>query len=149
MAATAPATGTGTLAALWREASARPGTAYLVERDGEWEELSWAEAAQRVEELAHGLLSLGVGRGDRFALLGATRIEWALLDWALVSIGAVVVPIYESSSARDCAYILAHAGALGVAVEDEVQRAKVGAVRGQLPALEHVLEFGSLDELAE
>jgi long-chain acyl-CoA synthetase len=148
----APAvTATGTIAALWRQATAAPpaGPAYLVEEEGAWRGVSWGEAARRVDELAHGLLALGIRPGDRFSLLGATQLDWALLDWALISIGAVVVPIYETSSARECGYVLDHSGAIGVAVEDEAQRAKVEEVRGDLPALDHVLTFAELDALAE
>src|SRR5919202_6793391 len=100
-----------TIAALWQHANsdARDVPAYLVQTDDDWVDVSWAEAGERVDELAHGLLDLGIRKGDRVAILGSTRIEWALLDFALCSIGAVVVPIYPTSSANESAYILGDA----------------------------------------
>ena len=143
--------GGGTVAALWATAVAgqRRTPAYLVERDGSWEEVTWDEAAARVRDLAHGLLALGLKKGDVFALLAGTRLEWVLLDFALASLGVIVVPIYPSSSASDCAHVLGHSEAIGVAVEDDAQLAKVERSRSELPALTHVVHFGALDDLAE
>jgi long-chain acyl-CoA synthetase len=138
-------TGDRTIARLWLDAVAegREGAAYLVEDEpGTWGAVSWAEAAQAVDELAHGLLSLGIRKGDAFGILAWTRLEWALFDFALALIGAVGAPVYPSSSARDSAYVLEHADAVGVLVEDETQRAKVEGVR-----LDHVLTFDDLDDL--
>ena len=70
--------------------------------------MSWDEAAEAVDELANGLLALGIAKGDSFALLGRTELEWALFDFALALVGAVGAPIYSSSSARDVQYILEH-----------------------------------------
>jgi long-chain acyl-CoA synthetase len=139
-----------TIPALWREAVAttRPTPAYLVEEDDGWREVAWADAARRVDELANGLLALGVGKGDVFAILGSTRLEWALFDFALALVGGVTAPVYPTSSVRDCAYVLAHAGAVGVLVEDEEQEAKIAAARSELPAVRDVLTFADLDELA-
>src|SRR6266571_7046401 len=116
-----------TIAALWRGAvtAGRTAPAYLVDSRDSWREVSWAEAGSRVDEFAHGLLELGIKRGDRVAILGSTRIEWALLDFALCSLGAVVVPIYPTSSQNECAYILADAEVRAIAVEDDAQRDKI------------------------
>src|SRR5439155_8142812 len=140
-----------TIAALWQRAvtAARTAPAYLVDSDDSWREVSWAEADNRVDELAHGLLELGIKRGDHVAILGSTRIEWALLDFALCSLGAVVVPIYPTSSQNECAYILADAEVRAIAVEDDAQREKMEEAREQLPRLEHVLCFDDFDDLAE
>jgi long-chain acyl-CoA synthetase len=139
-----------TIPALWRNAvaAAHPGPAYLVETDGSWREIGWAEAERRVDELANGLLALGVAKGDVFAILASTRVEWALLDFALALVGGVTAPIYANSSAHDCGYVLDHSDAIGVLVEDEEQLAKINEVRATLPKLLHVLTFGELDELA-
>src|SRR6266498_1160383 len=92
-----------TLAALWRAAVAetRDTPAYLIHEGDVWKPVSWDTAARRVEELAHGLLAQGIGKGDRFAILAPSTVDWALLDFALLSIGAAVVPIYPTSSASD------------------------------------------------
>src|SRR4051812_1488628 len=99
-----------TTVAVWRAALAegRPSPAYLAEGPDGWREVGWAEAGRRVEELAHGLLARGIRRGDAVAILSRTSLEWVLLDWALMSIGAVVVGLYPTSSAKECAYILDH-----------------------------------------
>jgi long-chain acyl-CoA synthetase len=133
-----------TVANLWRNAIAAgpPDPAYLYEADGDWHELTWAEAAAAVDELANGLLALGVQKGDSFALLGRTTLQWALFDFALGLVGAVGAPIYANSSQRDVAYVLAHSEAVGVLVEDDEQRAKVADA-----ALAHVIGFDDLDDL--
>ena len=140
-----------TIAALWQHANsdARDVPAYLVQTDDDWVDVSWAEAGERVDELAHGLLDLGIRKGDRFAILGSTRIEWALLDFALCSIGAVVVPIYPTSSANESAYILGDAEVCAIAVEDDAQCEKIEGARGRLPQLEHIFRFAELDVVAE
>jgi long-chain acyl-CoA synthetase len=135
-----------TIANLWRDAvaAARPETAYLHEVDGEWREVTWPEAAAAVDELANGLLALGIKKGDAFALLGRTSLEWALFDFALGLVGAVGAPIYASSSERDVLYMLEHSQSVGVLVEDEEQRAKVAEA-----GLAHVIAYADLDALRE
>jgi long-chain acyl-CoA synthetase len=123
-------------------AEGRPDPAYLHEVDGEWRGVTWREAATGVDELANGLLALGVAKGESFALLGRTNLEWALFDFALALVGAVGAPIYSSSSARDTRYVLEHSEAIGVLVEDDEQRAKVDGAN-----LRHVISFADLDEL--
>jgi long-chain acyl-CoA synthetase len=147
--AEATRTRTRTIGALWRNANAaRPDrTAYLAEQDGTWVTVSGAEAAQRVDDIANGLLSLGIRKGEAFATLGATSLEWCLFDFALGLVGAVGAPIYANSSARDCAYVIDHSESVGILVEDAEQRAKVDETRADLPRLRHVLEFADLPEL--
>jgi len=141
------AAGTRTIANLWRRAGNRTGTAYKVEKDGEWHDISWEEARQAVDELANGLLALGVGKGDAFGILARTTLEWVLFDFALGSIGAIGAGIYPSLPPKDCAYVLDHSDAVGVLVEDETQRAKIEAERENLPKLRQVLTFADLDDL--
>ncbi len=140
-----------TIARLWRDAVAagRDNPAYLEQRGESWEPISWQDAAARVEDYANGLLALGVRKGDAFGLLATTRVQWALFDFALGSIGAIGAAIYANSSPKDTGYILEHSEAVGVLVEDEAQRAKVEEVRGGIERLQHVISFDELDELAE
>jgi long-chain acyl-CoA synthetase len=144
-----PVKTTRTIGALWRNATAaKPDrTAYLAERDGAWVPVSVAEAARRVDDIANGLLSLGIRKGDAFAILGATSLEWCLFDFALGLVGAVGAPIYPTSSPQDCAYVISHSESVGILVEDEEQRAKVDECRGELPRLEHVIAFADLSGL--
>jgi len=148
---TAPASaGQRTIAQLWRNAVAggRTGAAYLTETDDGWREVSWAEADERVRAYANGFLARQVRKGDNVALLARNGLEWALLDFALARIGAVGIPIYASSSARDVGYLLAHSEAVAVVCEDAAQLAKVEAVDEELPSLQHVLTYHDLDGLA-
>ncbi len=152
----APATadafpGRRTAAELWRYAVSRDlqAPAYLEEAADGWRPVSWREAAERVEALAHGLLARGVRRGDAVAVLSRTRLEWVLLDWATMSVGAVVVGLYPTNSGRECAYVLGHAGAVLAVVEDAEQEAKLAAVRTELPQLREVVPLARLAELED
>ena len=140
---------TRTIPALWRRATSagRTDPAYLVQGEDGWEPVSWDEAARRVDELAHGFLALGLRKGDAFAILGNTRIEWALVNFALARIGAIVVPVYPTSSPADCAYVLGHSEAIGIICEDDEMRARIEGIRAQTQ-LEHMLAFADLDDLA-
>jgi long-chain acyl-CoA synthetase len=140
-------TGTRTIADLWRRAESRTGTAYRVEAEGGWRDVSWEEARRTVDELANGLLSLGVGKGDAFGILARTTLEWVLFDFALGSIGAIGAGIYPSLPAKDCAYVLDHSDAVGVLVENQDQLAKIEAERASLPRLRHVLEYTDVADL--
>lgn len=146
VATTTTATGTRTIARLWQDAVAREldSPAYLVQEGDSWRPVSWAEAAQAVDEIAHGLLALGVRKGDAFAILASTRLEWVLFDFALGLIGAVGAPVYMNSSPKDAVYVTEHSEAVGALCEDEEQRAKLDGLE-----LEHVLTFADLPALRE
>ncbi|HKU56628.1 MAG TPA: long-chain fatty acid--CoA ligase, partial [Gaiellaceae bacterium] len=134
---------------LWRDAvrNAPDQPAYLEETADEWRSVSWEEAAERIDALAHGLLARGVRHGDRVAVLSRTRLEWILLDWAAMSIGAVVVGLYPTSSAKECEYILGHCEAVLAFAEDDEQARKLVSIRGALPALREIIPFDWLEKL--
>jgi len=134
---------------LWRDAvrDAPQEPAYLEEEPDSWRPVSWDEAAERVEDLARGLLGRGVCHGDRVAVLSRTRLEWILLDWAVMSIGAVVVGLYPTSSAKECEYVLEHCEAVLAFTEDDEQTHKLVSIRGSLPALREVIPFDRLAKL--
>src|SRR5437588_6102606 len=119
-----------TAPALWRHVleQRHPRPAYLEERPDGWLEVSWEEAGARVDALARALLARGVKRGDAVAVLSRTRLEWILLDWAIMSIGAVVVGLYPTNSAAECKYILDHSEAVLAFVEGEEQQQKLAGV---------------------
>jgi len=134
---------------LWREAlSNAPATpAYLEEGPEGWSPVSWDAAAERIDALARGLLAHGVRHADRVAVLSRTTIDWILLDWAIMSIGAVVVGLYPTSSATECRYVLEHSEAVIAFTEDDEQTRKLVSVRGSLPALREIVPFDRLGEL--
>jgi long-subunit acyl-CoA synthetase (AMP-forming) len=138
-----------TVPELWREAvrDAPAGPAYLEETADDWRPVTRDEAAERVSALAQGLLARGVRHGDRVAVLSRTRLEWILLDWAVMSIGAVVVGLYPTSSAKECEYILDHCEAVLAFTEDDEQTRKLVSVRGSLPNLREIIPFDWLEKL--
>jgi long-chain acyl-CoA synthetase len=131
---------TRTIAALWADAVAekRGYPAFRVERGGTWHDVSWAEAGRLVDELAAGFISLGIETGDRVAILSRTRLEWTITDFALSAIGAVVVPLYPTSSTADCLHILMNSRARALICEDSEQLERLDAHRSTLTGLEHV-----------
>ena len=137
---------TRTAPSLWRYVLAQGWTtpAYLEEGADGWHEVSWQEAGERVDALSRALLARGVRRGDAVAVVSRTRLEWILLDWAIMSIGAVVVGLYPTNTASECAYILGHSEAGLAFVEDDEQRAKLASVQEQLPQLREVIGFDDL-----
>jgi len=101
----------------------------------EWLPVTCLGLADDIESLAAGLMAAGVAPGERVALMSRTRYEWLLYDMAILSIGAVTVPVYETSSSDQVAWILGDSGAVAAVVENDSQFAMVEALRDQLPAL--------------
>jgi long-chain acyl-CoA synthetase len=114
---------------------------YLVPRDGKWDPMTYREVGTAVREIANGLMSLSLSRGDKVAILSTTRLEWSLADIATIIAGFVPVPIYPSNLPDQVEYILAHSQARAVFVEDGMQANKVAGVRRDLPALSEVILF--------
>jgi long-chain acyl-CoA synthetase len=106
-------------------------------RDG-LEDVTTADFLREVSAVAKGLVAAGIEAGDRVALISKTRYEWTLLDYAIWFAGAVTVPVYETSSAEQIAWILQDSGARAVVAEGADHVARVHAARGDLPALNHV-----------
>ncbi|MBS1861225.1 MAG: long-chain fatty acid--CoA ligase [Actinobacteria bacterium] len=123
---------------------------------GAWVDRSFQQVLEIVRPLSLGLVALGVEKGDRVSILANTRPEWTYFDFAALSIGATVVPIYQTNSPEECAYVLENSDAKVVVVENEEQLAKMREVRASLPALEHVVmmvgdaeDVISMDALAQ
>jgi long-chain acyl-CoA synthetase len=116
-------------------------------KDGEsWVTRSFAEVSETVRSLALGLIDLGVQPGDKVSILANTRPEWTYLDFAALSIGAVVVPIYQTNSPEECQYVLENSDAKVVVVEDDEQIEKIREVRASLPLLEQVVRMTGASE---
>ena len=123
-----------------RRAAEQPRAVMLRRKDGAgaWQDVTAEQFRDEVRALARGLIAAGVDPGDRVAIMSHTRYEWTLLDYALWSVGAVVVPIYETSSADQAEWILSDSAARAVVVETEGFEQMIAAARDRLPALEHV-----------
>src|SRR3569833_1333359 len=120
-----------------------------IQRNGRWEDVTYAEFAAQVTVVAKGLIAGGVQPGDRVGLLAKTRYEWTVLDYAIWTAGAVVVPVYETSSPDQIAWILSDSGARALVVETAEHAAAVDSVRDEAPDLGSVwvIEDGALDTL--
>ncbi|MBD8608182.1 long-chain fatty acid--CoA ligase [Aeromicrobium sp. CFBP 8757] len=118
--------------------------------DGEsWTDVTLAEFHRDVVAVAKGLVGAGVAAGDRVVLLSKTRYEWTVADYAIWWTGAATVPIYETSSAAQIAWILSDSGAVAAIVENDGHLSKVEEARADAPSLGHVwtIETGGLDDL--
>jgi long-chain acyl-CoA synthetase len=143
MEATAAATSTGslTIADLMPHSAAAHAEQVAVryKRDGAWQDVSYAQLNDIVQEIGLGLIDLGIQSGERFCILANTRPEWSYVDMAATSAGAVVVPIYQTNSPEECLWVISDSGACAVVCEDAEQLAKIAAVRDQLPNLRTVI----------
>ena len=115
--------------------------------DGAWHDVSFSELREISTEIGLGLVDLGVQPGDRVSVLSDTRPEWVQVEFGVALAGGVVVPIYPSSSADECEWVLSDSGAVVVVCENAAQAAKVEQVRERLPDLRHVVLMDGLDEL--
>ncbi|HEU4543766.1 MAG TPA: long-chain fatty acid--CoA ligase [Jiangellaceae bacterium] len=107
-------------------AARRPEHAAFARKVGEqWQPVTSADFASQVMSLAAGLIAAGVNPGDRIGLMSGTSYEWALCDFAILTAGAVTVPIYETSSVAQVEWILRDSGATAVFVGNEELRATV------------------------
>ena len=113
----------------------------VVERwvDGTWSPLTAREFDAEIVAAAKGLVARGVEPGDRVGIMSRTRYEWSLLDWAAWAVGAVPVPLYETSSAEQVAWILTDSDVSLLVVETPAHAAVVAEVAGQAPSLREVL----------
>ncbi len=98
---------------------------YRFRKGDAWQEVSWAESARAVREIAAGLVDAGVKPGDRVAILSASRPEWVEIDFAVLACGALTIPIYQSNLPAECGYILVNSGSTVVFAENAKQRAKL------------------------
>ena len=122
--------------------------------DESWIDVTCKEVAAQIRSAALGLIALGVQAGDRVALLSATRYEWPIIDFAILSVGALTVPIYETSSAEQVRFVLADSGAVVAFAETDDHAKRIEQLEGELPDLRKVLRIegadaSALDELAE
>jgi long-chain acyl-CoA synthetase len=140
-----------TIAALLPSAAERHAdrVALTTKRDGAWVDVRFSEVGSIVTEIALGLLDLGLAKGDRLAILCNTRPEWTYVDFAASTAGAVIVPIYPTSSPEECAWVLSDSDTKIVVCEDAEQLAKLTAIRDRLSALEQVVVIDAEGETAD
>lgn len=117
--------------------------------DGTWHQYSAQVFRDMVIDLAKGLIGLGVNKGDSVAIVSRTRWEWTALDMAIMSIGALTVPVYETNSASQVSWIFNDSKVTLAIAEDDGQRDKIESVRSEVPTLRNVfvIEAGGLNAI--
>jgi long-chain acyl-CoA synthetase len=108
-------------------------------RNGAWADFSWAEIAAASRRVRSGLLALGLKPGDRVAILAENCPRWVIVDLAVLGMGAVVVPLYPTSSAEEIEHVLGDAGVRAIAIHGETSFKKVAGVARRLPELETIV----------
>jgi long-chain acyl-CoA synthetase len=137
-----------TLVAIFQNRVKRYGSraALSAKKEGEYRDISWREFGETVRWFSLGLVSLGVEKGDRVALLSENRPEWAYADMAILHAAAVDVPIYSTNTPRQCHYIIANSSAKVVIASTMEQLRKILEVREELPDLSHIVAMDPLPE---
>jgi long-chain acyl-CoA synthetase len=116
---------------------------------GGWRDVSAAEFQRDVVALAKGFVAAGIQPGDKVGLIARTTYEWSLIDFALFFAGAVMVPIYETSSASQINWILADSGAVTIIAEGPDHVARIDEIKAEVPLVREVwsIAAGDLDTL--
>ncbi|MDT4996335.1 MAG: long-chain acyl-CoA synthetase, partial [Pseudonocardiales bacterium] len=144
-------TQTNTADFVFENAQTRPTHVALRRRVlGDWQDVTSREFVDEVGAVAKGVIAAGIQAGDRVAVMSKTSYEWTVADFALFTAGAVVVPIYETSSAEQVQWILSDSGARAAFVETRAHADLVASVRAECPDLGPVWQFegNALDDLA-
>lgn len=113
--------------------------AFMTRRNGEWHTLTWQQAYEKSSDIAHGLIALGAKVGDKIAIIGGTREEWTLCDFAIALCGGITVPIYPSSLKDTVAYILNDSETTFILAEDQKQLSKLLDIRAEIPQVKQVV----------
>jgi long-chain acyl-CoA synthetase len=137
----AATTGSRTIADLVPDAARQfaERTAVRCKRDGAWQDVSYAELGQIVQEVGLGLIDLGIQAGERVCILANTRPEWSYFDMAATSAGLIVVPIYQTNSPEECHWVISDSDACAIICENEEQLQKIAEIRDRLPHLRTVM----------
>jgi long-chain acyl-CoA synthetase len=131
-------------------AQSRPtAPAYYAKTDGEWRPTTWRQYADEIKTAARALIGLGLEPGGKVCILGFNRPEWVIFDHAAMMAGGVAAGIYTTCSPDEVQYIVHHAEASIVLVEDEAQWKKIEARRADLPVLRHVVTMKGAATIAD
>ncbi len=132
-------------------AATDPGKVLLERQEGGvWLPITAGELHETATRIARGLVASGIGPGDRVAIMSRTRAEWTMMDFGIWYAGAVTVPVYETSSADQTAWILSNSATKAIMVENAGHAEVVAEAREQVPSLEHVwqIDDGGIEALA-
>lgn len=127
---------------MWQRSKQWADRDFLHKKEGQgWRAIKWSEFARDVSDLARALIAYGISSGDRVSVLSNTRYEWTVCDYAMLSVGAITVPIYQTSSAAEIEYVLNDSGARLIFFEDAEQYEKLKKVMGSIGALERLVQI--------
>ncbi len=129
---------------------ATPSLALFAVPEGEgWRDITAAEFQREVIALAKGFAAAGIEPGDKVGFIARTTYDWSLVDFALFFAGAVMVPIYETSSASQVSWILSDSGAIAVIAESAEHAARIAEIREEVPLIREAwtMQAGDLDTL--
>ena len=118
---------------------------FVTKRNGKWEPMSTASFMQQAHDLSKGLLTIGIERGERVALVSPNRVEWNLMDIAIQQIGAIVVPVYPNISENDYRYIFNDASVRYAFVGTEELYSKITNIQKDIPTLQQVYAFDAFE----
>lgn len=124
--------------------------AFKFKVNGQYQELKYSELWEKIEDFSLGLLSLGFKQNDRIGIVSENRIEWFIVDLAISSIGAISVPIFPITTAKQEEFIFNDCTAVGVVVSNKFQLNKILQVKDNIPSLRHFIimdEFDGIDNL--
>ncbi len=115
-------------------------------KGGTYQDISYTEFSASVAAFSKGLNALGVEKNDRVAILSENRPEWAITDFGSLKVGAVTVPMFSTLTAAQVGYILKDSGAKIICVSTEKQLEKVSAIRDEVPTLEQIIIFDTIED---
>ena len=114
-------------------------------KQGQWQDISWNQMNEMVRNLGVFLINRGVAPGDKVALFSPNRYEWWIADLAIISIGAVNVPIYATNSAEECRYIIENSDSKKCFVGTKEHMDKILAVKDNLPNLGEIIIMDDIE----
>jgi long-chain acyl-CoA synthetase len=112
---------------------------FYFKKEGSYTDVTFQDAAKRTKQLAGGLVALGVKRGEKVAIISPNSLEWALADYAILTLGAITVPIYPSLLTEQVSYILQDSESVTVLCSDLEQFKKVALCKDKCPLLHSVI----------
>ncbi len=112
-----------------------------VKAGGAWRDITWGELDKQARAVAAGLVKIGVQPKQMVSVMSNTCIEWIAADLGILGAGATTVPVYQSNTPEDVAYILNDAGSVAIIVEDDVQLKKMRNIKAEVPQIKKVIAF--------
>ena len=118
--------------------------ALAAKRNGQWRKFSIQEYVEQTKNISYGMLKAGIQPGDKVGIVSGNRPEWNMIDFAIMQIGAISIPIYPTISQEDYKYILNHAEMKMIFIEGKELRNKLKPILPELKTMEEIYTFDDL-----